>query len=104
MTQEATERLIELRKSREIIGDSATDAAPPESLTADAIAKQGDTQLAAAVRTLVSKVVSGEFEKVGQSAAAAQEYAQRRLDLEQRRDALTKGLEQLDRDWKALER
>jgi carboxyl-terminal processing protease len=103
MTQEATERLIELRKTREIIGDASADAAPAEPLNAEAIAKQGDAQLAAALRTLAAKVTSGEFEKVGQSAAAAQEYAQRRRELEDRRAALTKSLEELDRQWKSLD-
>ena len=104
MTQEATEQVSELRKRREIIGDTSTDAAAAEPLTAEAIAKQGDAQLAAALRSIVAKITSGEFEKVGQSAAAAQEYAQRRLDVERRRDALTKSLEQLDREWKALDK
>ena len=67
------------------------------------IAKEfGDQQLAAALRTLVSKVVSGEFEKVGQSADAAEQYALRRLDIDLRRAALTRSLEELDREWKAL--
>jgi hypothetical protein len=44
-----------------------------------------------------------EFEKVGRSAEAAQEYALRRIDIDLRRAALTRSLEELDRDWKSLD-
>jgi carboxyl-terminal processing protease len=103
MTQEATEQLRARRRQHEIVGAPAGEsAAEPAATTPDAIAKS-DPQLAAALRTLVAKVVSGEFEKVGQSAEAAQEYALRRIDIDQRRAALTRSLEELDREWKALD-
>jgi carboxyl-terminal processing protease len=104
MTQEAVDRLLELRKKRDIIGgEPAADGAHADQQSADAIARMGDAQLAAALRTLAAKVTAGEFEKVGQSAAAAQDYALRRRELQDRRAALTKSLEELDRQWKSLE-
>jgi carboxyl-terminal processing protease len=105
LTQGAIEELQRRRAAQEIIGGKpAADGLASEDLTPGVIAKElGDHQLAAAVRTLVSKVASGEFEKVGQSAEAAQEYALRRLDIDLRRAALTRNLEELDREWKELE-
>ncbi|MEX2137808.1 MAG: S41 family peptidase [Pirellulales bacterium] len=105
MTQEATERLRVRRLQREILGAEASDVSDGSAATTpDAIAKDhGDPQLAAALRTLVARVVSGEFEKVGQSAEAAQEYALRRIDIDLRRAALTRSLEELDREWKLLD-
>ncbi len=104
MTQEATDRRSEWRKRQDIIGgEPPATSAEGRAPTPDTIAKEsGDSQLAAALRTLVAKVVSGEFEKVGQSAEAAQEYAIRRIDIDLRRAALTRSLEELDREWKSL--
>jgi carboxyl-terminal processing protease len=106
MTQEATDQLSKRRAQREIIGQEVNEGkATAERLTPASIATdQSDPQLAAALRSLTAKIASGEFERVGQSAAAAQEYAQRRMEVQRRRDALTKSLEQLDREWKSLER
>jgi carboxyl-terminal processing protease len=104
MTQEATERLQAQRQKREAIGAAASDATDQPASSPEAIAeKDGDPQLAAALRTLVAKVTSGEFERVGQSAQAAQEYALRRIDIDLRRAALTRSLEELDREWKSLD-
>jgi carboxyl-terminal processing protease len=105
MTQEATERLQAQRQQRETIGVITSNATEqPAATSPDAIAKKdGDLQLASAVRTLVAKVTSGEFERVGQSAEAAQEYALRRIDIDLRRAALTRSLEELDREWKSLD-
>jgi carboxyl-terminal processing protease len=105
MTQEATERLQAQRQQREIIGVITSGATEePASTSPDAIAKNdGDPQLAAALRTLVAKVTSGEFERVGQSAQAAQEYGLRRIEIDLRRAALTRSLEELDREWKSLD-
>ena len=97
----------------------ATQKAPPRSrdhrrpapadaqnanLTPDLIAKDhADAQLAAALRTLTAKVTTGEFEKVGKSAAEAEQYAQRRNEVERRREGLLKNIQELDRELKSLE-
>jgi carboxyl-terminal processing protease len=103
MTHEASEQLRARRRQRDILSGEASDvSAESGTITPDAIAKS-DPQLSAALRTLVAKIVSGEFEKVGHSAEAAQEYALRRIDIDLRRAALTRSLEELDREWKSVD-
>jgi carboxyl-terminal processing protease len=105
MSDEANDRLNKLRLQRDIIGGESNATAAADKRSPDAIAKDhGDPQLAAALRSLVAKTTSGEFQKVGHSAEAAGEYAQRRMEMQLRRDALTKSLEQLDRQWESLEK
>jgi carboxyl-terminal processing protease len=105
MTQEAIDQLNKRRLQREVIDVASREGKTGGELIPSVIEKEhGDGQLAAGLRTLTAKLVSGEFEKVGLSAEAAGLYAARRIEIQLRREALGRSLEQLDREWKSLDR
>jgi carboxyl-terminal processing protease len=106
LSAEQTEQLQRRRREREIIaGDDSADRAAARELTAEAIAKEhADPQLAAALRTMITKITFGEFEKVGKSAEAAQQYAVRRDEINRRREGLLKNIQELDRELSSFEK
>ncbi len=104
MTADENEQLRKRGRERAIIGDPAPADARTTDLSPELIAQDhADPQLAAALRTLTAKLTTGEFEKVGKSAAEAEQYAQRRGEVERRREGLLKNIQELDRELKSLE-
>jgi carboxyl-terminal processing protease len=62
-----------------------------------------DPQLAAALLTMTARLTGGEFIKVGQPAAAIQDHSARLEEMRERRDALQRDLERLERDIAELQ-
>ena len=103
MSSEQAEQLQKRRQENRLLGDGSKSRPPSGELTPAIIAKQhNDPQLAAALRTLVAKVTTGEFEKVGGSSQEARSHAQRHGDL-MRREVLLKSLKELNRELMQLE-
>jgi carboxyl-terminal processing protease len=98
------EQLQKRRREREIIAGGGSPAeATARAITPEVIAKEhADAQLAAALRTMVARLASGEFEKVGKSAEAAGQYAERRDEINRRREGLLKNIQELDRELSSL--
>jgi carboxyl-terminal processing protease len=70
----------------------------PARLTPKIIEEQhADPQLAAALRTMTARLTGGEFIKVGQPGAVAQDHALRLEEMRQRRETLQRDLQQLER-------
>lgn len=71
----------------------------PESLQKDF----GDPQLAAALKTLLARLTTGQYVKVGQENAALVAQMLLREEAEKRREALLKSLEKVNKELKDLE-
>jgi carboxyl-terminal processing protease len=100
LDQAQTTLLQERRKAREIIGKQAGNGSGSDSAdTAESIEKQEhDPQLAAALKTLQGRLTDGQFAKISNLSAAEIETILKREDVERRRVAVLKDLEELDRE------
>ena len=99
LTKAQSETLLKLQAERSYIRpDKDGQAAAPAQLTPKILEEQySDPQLAAAQRTLLAKLTSGEFLKVGQANPKYDNPA--RLEtLRQQREALLKDLQKLEEE------
>jgi carboxyl-terminal processing protease len=105
LDQAQTESLLERRQAREIIGATAGSIEPPPAdMTSQWIEQQlADPQLAAALKSLVARLTTGQFEKVSNLSTAEIELALKRNDVERRRAAVLESLDELNQELAALE-
>jgi carboxyl-terminal processing protease len=103
ISREDAEARGQRRQQRALLGQANATKKSDDPFTPESIVKnEHDPQLAAAVTSLRAKIDDGEFAKVGQSTAAAAQYAISRDQLERRRATLLKDLETLDRELSAI--
>jgi carboxyl-terminal processing protease len=101
MDSRALEALHQAQGAREILGGARDEAAQREKITPDLLrTKYADPQLAAAVQTLIARLTSGAFVRVGKSDSGMQAQLDQ---LRQRRAALLKSIEHLNEEMKHLE-
>jgi carboxyl-terminal processing protease len=99
-----TKALLQQRQERDIITSISGQAATQTAATPQSIEEQhADPQLAAALNTLIARLTTGEFVKVGRSGSAEIERFLKREDVERRREAVLQNLQQLDRELADLE-
>jgi carboxyl-terminal processing protease len=105
LDQAQTTLLQERRKARDIIGKrdaNGSDSNP--AATAESIEKQeADPQLAAALKTLQGRLTNGQFTRISNLNAAEIDTILKREDVERRRVAVLKDLEDLDRELANLD-
>jgi len=94
--------LLESMRERDLLG---TGVVKEEKITPDSLSKTyADPELASALRTLTARLSKGAFEKVGKPAAVMEEQLARGGVARQRRDALLKDLERINRELADLDK
>ena len=106
LTSTQNEKLQGLSRQRAVIGMSKEEQPKaPARLTPQVLERDfADPQMAAALRTMVSKLTGGEFIKTGKALAQLQDDVGRLEELTQRRKTLQSSLEQLDREIADLQK
>lgn len=104
MTMQQLKEMQRLLMERSLVGKNpvaGTDGAlTPERVEGD----YADPQLAAALKTMVAKLITGEFIKVGQTNAAQAAQLHRRDEIRQRRESLLKDLEKVEKELQEVEK
>jgi carboxyl-terminal processing protease len=97
-----TEALLKVARRLDVLGGKSEK--PPVPLSIQTIAGEyADPQLAAALKTMTAKLTEGQFVPVGRPLTALQADVAKRDELLQRRLALMKDLEQVNKELAALE-
>jgi carboxyl-terminal processing protease len=85
--------------------EAGTVANEKGRITPKSIEEEGsDPQLAAGLKTLIAKVATGEYEKVGQALTAVDIDARQLEELQKSRDSLMKDLDKIDQELDRLKR
>jgi carboxyl-terminal processing protease len=98
--------LLALRQEREIIGKGSGDRPDhPQAVTPQWIEReQRDPQLAAALKTMITRLASGRFLPVSDLSPSEIEVFLKREDVQRRRSTLEKDLERVTRELADLEK
>lgn len=95
LTGKQKEALQEKREAREAITPKKKlGEITPKSLTEN----HSDPQLAAALKTMTAKLTGGEFIKVGKDQATLEAHAQKKAELQERKEELLKELKEVDKE------
>jgi carboxyl-terminal processing protease len=100
ITHAQSNSLLERRRQRDIIQSGAKkEANSQREITAASLEQQeNDPQLAAALKTMTTRLLSGTFAKVSTLTAAQIDQYLKRHDIEQRRETARQTLETIDRE------
>ncbi|MBI1369279.1 MAG: PDZ domain-containing protein [Planctomycetes bacterium] len=95
MSFDEIRKMTELRRDSDVIkdGNGSADKVTPDWLRD----KRSDKQLAAALETMVAKVTTGEFKKVGLANATLLAHVSEKANLEKRRDLLQENLDAVNK-------
>jgi carboxyl-terminal processing protease len=106
LTQSQLEALKKDAERRALIGLPKDEQLKyPARLTPRLIEEQhADPQLAAALRTMIARVTSGDYVKVGQAIDVLQDHVRQLEEMRQRREVLLKNLNQLDEEISNLQK
>jgi carboxyl-terminal processing protease len=99
------EALQKKRQERERLGAAGDALAQPAKVTPEWLAEeQRDSQLAAALRTMIARINTGAFEKVGRPLVELTTRARRLDDARKKRELLLQDLRKVDRELDELNR
>jgi carboxyl-terminal processing protease len=99
MTHEQNEALYKSMMQHEVLRAPKKDAPRDEKITPQTLAeKYADPQLAVALKTTIARIEDGAFVKVGKSTKELIEHLARHEELEKKRAALKKQLEEINKE------
>jgi carboxyl-terminal processing protease len=105
MDAKHTEKMMQISRDEEVVGKKRPAARVRQRPTPKSIEEErSDPQLAAALQTMIARITTGAFKKVGKSQADLVADLARRDEIEKRRAALLTDLEQLNKELADLEK
>jgi len=103
MDYEAEREMVKLRRESDILRNNDGESRPevtPQWLRE----KRGDPQLAGALKTILAKVNTGAWKKVGKSNATLLAFLTEKTNLERRRELMTESIEEISKKIIELEK